>query len=587
MDFRILGPLEVRDDGATLPLGGGKQRALLALLLLHPNEAVSTDRLIDELWGEQPPPTAGKILQNHVSQLRRVLSDGLLVTRGRGYALRVAAGELDLDRFRQGLEEGRRAQAAGSPERASAVLREALELWRGPPLGEFAFEPFAQEEIDRLEELHLTALIERIDADLALGRHADLVGELESLVARHPLQERLRGQLMLALYRSGRQAEALQVYQDARRTLVEELGIEPGQSLQGLEKAILVHDPSLEPPVRRHTAVLGTVKARARPRRLLVAGALLVVGAATAAWILLPDGGSRPIDAVPLNAVGSIDPKTNKLVGYVPNVNYPLKIAAGGGSVWTLDSGSQTVSKIDPKTMRIDWSFNVGLSPSGWLSSIAYAGGSVWAVRGIDETVIRIAGAGFFLSRYERTGTRDIPDMAVGQGAVWVMSFTRRKVIKLDLVTLRPVAAIPVHAVPAAIAVGDGEVWFTAIDDTSKAGFVARIDPVRERISSMVRLPGIPNSLAIGYGAVWATVNSANQLWRIDPRTSSVTRTIQVGAGPVAVAVGANAVWVVNARDGTVSRIDPAANRVVATIRVGGSPRDVAVGSGRVWVAVL
>ena len=290
-------PLEVRDQRGAVSLGGGKQRALLALLLIHPNESLSTDRLIDELWGERPPPTAAKILQNYVSQLRRALGDDRLRTQARGYALHVERGELDVDRFKQRFDEGKRAQAAGDPTRASALLRDALALWRGSPLADFAYEPFALHEIGRLEELRLSALVERIDADLALGLQHDLIGELETLVASHPLQERFRGQLMLALYRSGRQAEALQVYQDTRRTLVEELGIEPSQALQRLEQSILNHDPSIEQPFPEQppstaTGVRsgsGRWPAVLRNQRLLVvvlaaAAAVAVSAAAVFAW---------------------------------------------------------------------------------------------------------------------------------------------------------------------------------------------------------------------------------------------------------------------------------------------------------------
>ncbi len=252
MDFNILGPLEVRDERGKVSLGGGKQRALLALLLIHPNEALSTDGLIDGLWGEQPPPTAAKILQNYVSQLRRALGDDRLAD-ARARLCRPGRPERARRRTLPGAawKRGDGHKAAGDPRRASALLREALSLWRGPPLADFAYESFAREEIGRLEELHLSAVIEWIDAELALGHHADLIGELEMLVATHPLQERLRGQLMLALYRSGRQAEALQVYQDARRTLVEELGIEPGEALQRLEHSILTHDPAIDQPAQR------------------------------------------------------------------------------------------------------------------------------------------------------------------------------------------------------------------------------------------------------------------------------------------------------------------------------------------------
>ena len=242
MDFRILGPLQVVAGGRALRLDAPKPRALLAILLLHENELVASDRLIEELWGGQPPATSAKVLQTYVSQLRRVLGDGPLVTRAPGYELRVRPGQLDLHDFERLVAEARLTEAAT----AARKLREALALWRGPPLADFAYEPFAQTHIARLGELRLGVLEQRIDADLALGRHADLVGEVEALVAEHPLRERLRGQLILALYRSGRQAEALAAYQEARRTLVEELGIEPGNDLERLERQILQHDPELD-----------------------------------------------------------------------------------------------------------------------------------------------------------------------------------------------------------------------------------------------------------------------------------------------------------------------------------------------------
>jgi DNA-binding SARP family transcriptional activator len=246
MEFRILGPLEVRDGDRAISVGGGRQRALLALLVLNANETVSTDRLVEELWGGLAPATAPKVVQNHISQLRRTFADGLLVTEGSGYTLRLEPGSVDLDRFERLLEEGRRALARSDAQKASVLLREALALWRGPPLADFAFESFAQTEIARLEERRLVALEERIEADLALGLNADLVGEVEAVITKHPLRERLRGQLMLALYRCGRQSEALNAYQQARRTLVDELGIEPGGPLRELHQAILQQDPALD-----------------------------------------------------------------------------------------------------------------------------------------------------------------------------------------------------------------------------------------------------------------------------------------------------------------------------------------------------
>ena len=248
MEFRILGPLEIRQNGRSLPCKGAKQRLLLATLLLHPNEVVSSDRLIDALWGEDPPPTAAKALQVHVSQLRRLLEPGLLVTRPPGYELRVGDGQLDLPAFEAQAAEGRAAAASGRAERASALLGDALALWRGPPLADLTFEEALRAEISRLEELRLAVLEDRIGADLALGRHSELVPELEGLAGAHPLRERLRWQLMVALYRSGRQADALEVYRQTRRLLVDELGLEPSRELKALEERILAQDPELDSP---------------------------------------------------------------------------------------------------------------------------------------------------------------------------------------------------------------------------------------------------------------------------------------------------------------------------------------------------
>ena len=233
MEFRILGPLEVWDESAEVSLGGPKPRALLAVLLLHRNEVVPTDRLIDELWGEDSPEDAAAALRVNVSRLRKALPQDVLTTRSPGYVIRVESDELDLHRFERLVDEARSLLARGLAADGSKRLRDALSLWRGPALADFAYESFAQAAIARLEEIRLAAVELRIDADLALGRHDELVGELEALVAEHPLRERLRRCLMTALYRSGRQAEALEAYQEARRALVDELGIEPRPGAPG------------------------------------------------------------------------------------------------------------------------------------------------------------------------------------------------------------------------------------------------------------------------------------------------------------------------------------------------------------------
>jgi DNA-binding SARP family transcriptional activator len=242
LEFKILGPLDVSSDQGPLKLGGSKQRALLAILLVNAGRVVSTDTLVDQLWDERPPRTAVTSLQNFLSQLRKLLGPEAVVTKPPGYLLRVEPGQIDAFCFEKMVDQARSLEA---PER-SRKLQDALALWRGPPLADFTFESFAQAEIRRLEALRASALEERIDADLECARHSELIGELESLVAAHPLREGLRAQLMLALYRSGRQAESLQLYHDTRSVLVRELGVEPGRPLQEIFSQLLRQDPALD-----------------------------------------------------------------------------------------------------------------------------------------------------------------------------------------------------------------------------------------------------------------------------------------------------------------------------------------------------
>ena len=270
MEFRILGPVDVLAGGQSVPLPAGKPLSLLRVLLLNRNRVVSAGVLIDELWGDNPPETATKALQGHVWQLRKALGAERVVTKPPGYSIRVEDGELDLDRFEQLAREGRERLAAGDTEAASHDLEQALALWRGPA--------------PDLDERRLAAVEDRIEADLALRRDAQLVPELEALVAQHPLRERLRAQLMLALYRSGRQADALEEYRRTRETLVDELGIEPGEELQELQRAMLRHDPELEARRARLPTAASAAPPRTRLRWVLavVAAIALLAGAVVA-----------------------------------------------------------------------------------------------------------------------------------------------------------------------------------------------------------------------------------------------------------------------------------------------------------------
>jgi DNA-binding SARP family transcriptional activator len=279
--FGILGPFEVCIDGdRSVALGGRRQRALLAILVLHANEVVSIDSLVDLLWGDRPPATAVHTIRVFVSHLRPLLGSARerLRTRSPGYLLEIGADELDAARCERLYAEARSALLAGQPARARALLREALSLWRGPPLAEFTYEVFAQAAIARLGELRMSCREEMTEAELALGQHADLVAELEALVREEPLRERPRSQLMLALYRCGRQADALDAYRQARRTLVEELGVEPSPTLRELEHAILRHDESLQAPeaAADGPATLGPVLPSATIKQPSTDAALLI-----------------------------------------------------------------------------------------------------------------------------------------------------------------------------------------------------------------------------------------------------------------------------------------------------------------------
>ena len=400
IEFGLLGPLEATANGEPLALGAAKQRALLAVLLLNANEFVSHDRLIDALWGESASAGAAHSLQVYISALRKVLAAHgareLLVTSPGGYLVKLEPGQLDLVRFRALVEEGRLALAAGASALGAAKLREALALWRGEPLADLQFERFARTAIEQLDELRTAAVEDRIDADLQAGLASELVPELGALIGRHPLRERLRRQLMLALYRAGRQADALQVYRETRRLLIEELGIEPGPELKQLEQAILAHDPALDVSASAQAATAPVQVAVSRERswlrrRLLVSALVpVLVGVGVALFFLLHDApaGLARIDP---NAVGLVDPSSGRIVAEVRAGSTPTEAAFGAGSLWVASTNSNSVLRIDPKTMAPRDTIEVGHGPSG----IAFGHGAAWVANSLDGTLSRIdAGTG-------------------------------------------------------------------------------------------------------------------------------------------------------------------------------------------------
>jgi DNA-binding SARP family transcriptional activator len=373
LSFHVLGRLEAYSDGVELDLGPRKQRALLALLLLNANRVVSMERLIDDLWGDAPPSTARAALQVYVAGLRKALShDGAtLRTREPGYVLEIEEGALDLDRFRQ-LREG--AREASDDRRRAALLHEAVRLWRDEPLPELRTEPFASAAVGQLEQLRLATVEERIDADLALGRDASLVTELESLVAEHPYRERLRGQLMLALYRSARQADALEAYQVGRRVLQDDLGLEPGKELRDLEAAILRQDAALTlAPVPSAEPARPPTRRRLTRRAVIAAGiaALATVALGTAFTVLRSD-----TTTIEPGSVGVVDPAESQVVAEVPVGFSSRLLAADEGSLWVVDPDGNTLTKIDPETNAVSATW--GIPADGIPIGVAAGEGSIW-----------------------------------------------------------------------------------------------------------------------------------------------------------------------------------------------------------------
>ena len=583
VEFRILGPLDVLQDGRPLALGGAKQRALLAILLLHRRERVSTDRLIDQLWGERAPATAAKTVQVYVSHLRKAIGADLLLTQGSGYLLEAEADRVDADRFSTLASEGREALQRGDPDDAATALREALALWHGSPLADFAYEPFAQTEIARLEEARVAALEDRIDADLALGRHALLVGELEALVHEHPLRERFYRQLMLALYRSGRQADALERYRQARRVLTDELGLEPSPELQELERRILAQDPELAAPASPSVAERLAGHGRVNRGLVLLAAGGLALAALAILVAVLSSSGSGGVSIAP-NSVAVLNASNGRPVADIAVGNRPGAIAAGNRSIWVANQGDSSVSQLRPRTRTVAST----TAPGGAVDDLAAAPRGTWITDASASTLVRLDRE--FHSVVARHGFGAgtpfgpvLSPVATGFGSVWVGDAYSASLIRVDPQDAKPVARIDVGNEPSAIATGRSGVWVA--DDVDNT--VTHIDPRSgNAITSTTPVGEAPSAIAVGEGAVWVANTQDGTIGRIDPRTGSVAATIAVGGRPTGIAVGGGAVWVADSLDGTVSRIDPVTNRVVETTNVGQSPQSLVVADGEVWVSV-
>ncbi len=561
MEFAILGPLEARVDGHVVGLGGPKQRAVLALLLLRANEVVSRDRLIDGLWGDSAPASAGRSLDSYVSRLRAAVGAERIEKRAPGYLLRVDPGELDLDRFEDMLERGRAALASGDATTASRLLEEGLALWRAPALADLLYEPFAATEAPRLEERRLLAVETRIDAELECGRGAELVTDLERLVAENPFRERALGQLMLALYRAGRPTDALAVYQEGRRRLADELGLEPSPRLRELERQILSHDPALggPPPTRR--------PAPRRPRWPVLVVALGACGAAAAAiaaglWLT---GESRGP-----GALVQVDPR-------MPGVtSTPAAMAADRTSVWIAEPDVGAVVRIDRASRRVVQRIPVDGSPG----ALAVGGGAVWAADVPGDTLTRIDPDTGARTQAIDLGGALISAITYDHGTVWAADTSDRTLIGVDATTGTVSRTFELLVKPSAVAIGGGGIWIADYD----GGVVTEIAAATGTTLATVRVGNGPSALAVARSAVWVANSLDSTVSKVNIETGTVAATIPVGSNPSAIAVdGTSSVWVANKSSASLSRIDTRRDAVAKTVELDGAPAAVLPLATHVW----
>lgn len=583
IDYRLLGPLEVSRDGQAVGVGGPKQRALLAILLLHANQPVHRDVLIDRLWGEHPPAGADHAVDVYIWRLRKTLEPAAgspcVLTQAGGYLLQVPPEQLDMARFDRLVEDGRRWLAAGQPGRAAAELGEALGLWRGPPLTDFRDDAFAQAEIARLEKLRTEVAEDRIQADLALGQHARVVGELEAIIVAHPLRERPYEQLMVALYRCGRQGDALAVYQSARRVFVDELGVEPSPALRRVEHAILEQDASLDPPPGPAPAIaLGQLRGEwfwrvAAIRRVRLPAAIggslaLILG------LLWFGTGPRtsPVSAAP-DTVVVINAGRADLTRVVGGIGRPGGITYGAGAAWVTDTANGLLLRIGPAGQVTD-RIPVGRGPAG----VVGGAGEIWVADEFDSTVSEVNPRTGTVVATIRVGSGPAA-LAYGYGSVWSANVTDRTLSRIDPGSGAVTATVPLGSAPAAIAAGDGGIWVAS----GQARRLLLVDPRGGRVTRAFGVGVSPGDVAVAGDSVWAS-GPGGTVARLNPATGSVQH-IRVGGSPAAIAFSGGALWVADDR-GSVLRVDPQTRRIRA-IQVGNEPSGLAVAGGNVLVTVL
>lgn len=612
LEFRLLGTLDAGERGS-VPLGGRKQRTLLAYLLLHRNVAIPRDTLIDALWPEDPPATAVHALDVYVSRLRKALGDGALFeTRGGSILLRVPDEAVDAARFEQLVAAARRAEG---PADRLVELEQALALWRGQALADLLDESSLRPERERLEEERLAAEEERFEAMLALGRHGEAIGGLQALASEHPLRERPRRLLMLALYRAGRQSEALEAYRSFRRLLSDELGLEPGIELRELEAAVLRHDDRLSAPTTppldgaavdappaTHVPLLSARRSTRRFAVVLAAAAVAVAGAIFAALALSGSGSARPSLTVPDVSAAAIDPTSGRVVDVVPLQDRPDAALTVGHTVWVASWATRTLTRIDDRTGEPLGTIGLPCHPL----ALAYGDGRIWIAsqdKPCSLTVVdprsgevlwskplHQSGLGVFSS--QGWGAQGI---AFSSKSVWVtVGVSGLLRIGLDG---RIEHAFVVGPDARAVAAAQEGIWVEILGPAQ----LVEIDPRSDSIAAHVNVGTIytagepagpvPCTLAASGQSVWAPAvgedsSTTSGIWRVDSVRDIVSGVIRAGGNPCGVSIGHGKVWVANPSNDEVDEIDPASasDSPVRRIPLGSSPNAIAVAPRHVWV---
>jgi YVTN family beta-propeller protein len=597
--FGILGSLQVTRSGEQLALGGRQQRAMLALLVARAGVSTTASAIADALWVDRVPVGFASTIQTYVFHLREVLEPSrprgavgkILVTERGGYRLVLDGATVDSVQFEALLGTARESMSNAAHDVALAQLDEALSLWRGDVLADLADYGFVAPVASRLQELRLSATEMRIETRLAVGRHEEVVADLDELVKRFPLRERLHGQRMLALYRSGRQSDALAAYNALRQTLAGELGIDPSQPLQQLYRSILQQEAALdwlpaaptagahpEPAGGPESSGAGAKRAGAGRRRRLrvlgVAAAVVLLAVASVTALVVRNALRSTLPSLPANGVGRLN-ADGSMTDAVPVGLSPAGIAYGAGSLWTVNRTDGTVSRIDPRKHTVIQTTRVGASPT----AVTTTGDDVWIANFGDGTVSRV-------NAQTNAEVKRIPvgiqPAAITSGAsgVWVANSGDDTIQRIDPVTGTADDPIPAGDGPDGLALDGDTIWVANARDAT----VSRID-IRKRTEATAPLPvGTgPRGMVVTAGAVWVANSLSQSVSRIDPSSNDVTA-IPVGDGPNSIAVIRNDLWVSNEYDGTIARIDPRTSRVTR-LNVGASPRGVVAVDGKLWVA--